>query len=390
MSNLDKAIAKLNSEYKTEIVQKGLGVVYNERIPFSSPRLNYMTYGGVPIGKSTELFGPENGGKTTTALDIVGNAQRYAKNIWLEQIAALKKELKPLTDKPTKTNQKKINTLTEQINTLKENGPRKVVYVDSEHTLDPEWAELNGVDISELYLIKPMDQTAEQVFQMILDIIASGDVICIVLDSIPALVPQKLYEKSMEEKAYAGISDAAAIFAGRLSPLISKHHTAYVQINQIRDNLKNPFDKYHTPGGRALRHLHGLRLYVERGKFIDANNNELANSAAQEPAGNIVEVAVVKTKVCKPDRRIGSYTIKYNEGVDIYSDTVDVALKYGFITTNGAWHYFMDPETGEALKEKDDSTIKIQGYPNTLNRLREDADLFDELYKAVHEKVTAV
>lgn len=387
MTQLDKVISDINKKYKTELVQKGVGMIYVDKIPFSSPRLNYMTYGGVPIGKSTELFGPENGGKTTTALDVVANAQRKAYSEWKSRTEELSAQLEVLKEKDNKTDAKKIKALEEELEALHENGPRKVIYVDSENTLDTDWAELQGVDTDELYLVRPQDHTAEQVFQMILDLVESGQIICIVLDSIPALVSQKLYDKTLESKAYAGISDAATEFSRKISPLISKHKTAYVQINQIRDNLSNPFDIYHVPGGRALRHLHALRMYVSKGKFIDEAGEELANKNATEPAGNIVDIAIVKTKVCKPDRRIGYYTLRYDTGIDVLSDTVETAIKYNFIVQSGSWFNMMNPETGELLQNSSNEDLKFQGKTKLLAYLRDDVETFEELYEAVNAKV---
>ena len=76
MRELDKALAAINKDAGAEIIKQGTEIIYVDKIPFSSPTMNYMTYGGVPIGKVTEFFGGENGGKTTTALDIVANAQQ--------------------------------------------------------------------------------------------------------------------------------------------------------------------------------------------------------------------------------------------------------------------------------------------------------------------------
>lgn len=388
MSKLNKAIQELNKKYKSELVQKGVGMLYVEKIPFSSPRANYMSYGGIPLGKSTEFFGPEGGGKTTTAIDIVGNAQKKASRDWKDRIDSLEKTHKELTEKNNKTDQKRIASIAEELATLTENGAKKVIYVDSENTLDTDWAELNGVNTEELYLIRPQDHTAEQVFQMILDLVGSGDVILIVLDSLPSLISQKLYDKTLEDKAYAGISDAASEFSRKISPLISKHHTAYLQINQIRDNMKNPFDIYHVPGGRALKHLHALRMYFGKGKFIDEDNEELTNKNATEPAGNIVDIALIKTKVCKPDRRIGFYTLKYETGIDVLADTIDMAIKYNFLAQSSSWFSLINPETGEILKGANDKDLKFQGKPKLLTFLRDEVEIFEELYEAVNQKLS--
>lgn len=386
MSDIFQVIDKLNKEYKTEFIKVGMELNEYDKIPFSSPRANYMTYGGIPLGKATEFFGPENGGKTTSALDIVGNAQKRAKRIYDEKVGKLKEEIEKFEQSDSKRAEKNLKKLQEQLSEVEAKGPRKVVYVDSENTLDEDWAELQGVDTGSLILIRPQDHTAEQVFQIMLDIIDTGEVECMVLDSIPMLVSQNLYEESMEKKSYGGIAGAAAEFARKVSGKIAKHNTALILINQVREDLANPYNVYKTPGGRALRHLYGLRLYVDRGSFIDENNKEL-RSNAENPFGNLVNMKIIKTKVCKPDRRVGYYTLHYNNGVDVLGDTVDVAMLQGFITQAGAWYYIMDPETGEIMRNSDDEELKFNGKATLLEFLRDDEDFFNELYEAVNKKL---
>ena len=386
MSDIFQIIDKINKDYKTQFIKVGMELDEFDKIPFSSPRANYMTYGGVPLGKATEFFGPENGGKTTSALDIVGNAQKRAKNVYEEKVAHLNEQIEKAEQSDSKRAEKQLKKLQEQLSEIEKKGPRKVVYVDAENTLDEDWAELNGVSTAELILIRPQDHTAEQVFQIMIDLIDSGEVECMVLDSIPMLVSQNLYEESMEKKSYGGIAGAAAEFARKVSGKISKHNTALIMINQVREDLSNPYNIYKTPGGRALRHLYGLRLYVDRGSFIDENNKEL-KSNAENPHGNLVNMKIIKTKVCKPDRRVGYYTLHYDNGVDILNDTIEVAMNYGFINQGGAWYYIMDPETGEIMKNVDDEDLKFNGKAALLQFLRDDEDFFQELYEAVNEKL---
>jgi hypothetical protein len=138
--------------------------------------------------------------------------------------------------------------------------------------------------------------------------------------------------------------------------------------------------------GRAWKHLHALRIFCRKGKFLDDKNQELANSAAQTPFGNKADLRIVKTKVCKPDRLTGFHTINYSKGIDVMNDTIEMALQYKFITQSGAWFYIMDPETGEVMTLGDDTTLKFQGRPALLAYLEDDADLFEELYQAVNTK----
>jgi len=385
MNELDRVVSEINKKFKTTLVTKGTERMYVEKIPFSSPRLNYLTYGGVPLGKATELFGGEGGGKTTTALDITTNAQKMANKEFEGKIKGDQAKIADLKKKGNKGDQKQIGQLEQGIVELQERGPRRVVYVDAENTLDEDWARLNGVDLNELYLIKPDEQTAEQVLQMIMDLIDSGMVIALVLDSVPMLVSQNLFDQEMSKKSYGGIAGAVTEFCRKVSSKLSKHHTALVLINQVRQDFNNPYNKYNTPGGQALKHLYALRLFFRKGTFIDDNNGELKNST-EDPRGNLVDVTIVKTKVCKPDRRVGFYTLKYFTGIDVLADTVDMAVKYGFLTQSGAWYYCIDAETGEILKSNN-GELKFQGRAKLLTYLQEDEDMFQELYEAVHEKV---
>lgn len=387
MNELEKVIADINKKYRQEIITFGTSRTYVEKIPFSSPRANYMTYGGIPKGKATEFFGPEGGGKTTAALDVVGQAQKFARKQWEEQLEEITQELTTLQEKNNKSDKDKIKKLIELKEKLEEDGPRKAVYVDAENTLDEDWARLNGVDTESLILIRPQDQTAEQILQMMLDIIDTGLVEIIVLDSVPMLVSQQLYDQTLEKKSYAGIAGALTEFSRRVSPKISKHHTALVIINQVREDLENPYNMYNTPGGRALKHLYALRIYCRKGAFLDDKNQEIPNSKADNPSGNKAELKIIKTKVCKPDRLIGFHTINYSKGIDVMNDTVEMALLYGFIALTGSWYKFIDPSTGEIMTLGDGTELKFQGRPALLKYLEEDEELFEELYEAVNAKI---
>ena len=234
MNALDQIVNGINKDYKSNIIQVGAAQAYVEKIQFSSPRVNFMTYGGIPVGKATEFFGPEGGGKTTAAMDVVGQAQKKAKREWDAEYAEVSAELETLLEKNNKSDKDRIKKLTAHQAQLEEDGPRKAVYVDAENTLDTDWAEKNGVDVDELYLVRPDDQTAEQVLQLIIDLIKSNQVCILVLDSVPMLVSQQLYDETLEKKSYGGIAAPLTEFSKRVSPLLSKAHTALVLINQVQ------------------------------------------------------------------------------------------------------------------------------------------------------------
>ena len=387
MSKLETVIAEINKKYKKPIIQLGTDRAYVEKIPFSSPRANYMTYGGVPKGKSTELFGPEGGGKTTTALDVVGQAQKAAKLAWEQEVEKLDEELTRLEEKNNKSDKDRIKKLTAQLEKLEEDGPRKAVYVDAENTLDEDWARKNGVDTDALFLVKPDDQTAEQVLQMVLDLLDSGQVEILVIDSIPMLISQQVYDETLEKKSYGGIAGALTDFSRRVSPRISNTHTALVSINQSREDFGNEYNQHHTPGGRAWKHLHALRIFCRKGMFLDEKNQEIAASKAQTPSGNKGDLKIIKTKVCKPDRLTGFHTINYAKGIDVVNDTVEMAQEYGFIVLTGSWFKIMDPETGEIMM-LDGKELKFQGRPALIKYMETtNKELFNDIYEAVNARV---
>ena len=145
--SLEEAMREVNKRFKSPVCQTGLKFDEVSRIPFSSPRLNYMTYGGIPVGRIVEFAGEEGGGKTTTALDLVSHAQKMFPD-------------------------------------------KQVLYVDIERTLDAEWAQKLGVDIDSLILFSPDEQTAEEILEATKTIIETGDISLCVLDSLAAMVRQ--------------------------------------------------------------------------------------------------------------------------------------------------------------------------------------------------------
>lgn len=381
---LDLLINELNKKYDG-IVMRGIDFPQIEKIPFTSPRLNYMTYGGIALGKATELYGPESGGKTTTALDLVKNAQIKAKKDFTDKIESLRAELEDLESREAKSYQRQINNLKTEIEEMEERGHRKVVYVDAENTLDDEWAEKLGVDIEELVLIKPHEQTAEQVLQMILDVVKTGDVILVVLDSIPMLISQQAFEADMDKKTYAGASGPLSVFSQKVSQLLHRHNTAFVAINQVREDFSNPYNMYKTPGGRALKHLFTLRFLIRKGKYIDEKCNELNNSA-ENPAGNLVDMRIEKTKLFKPDRRLGYYTLNYTNGIDELSDTIDVAIWIDLIRQGGSWFTIMG-EDGEPMVDGEGKDLKFQGKPRLMEYLETNPEVFSKIKDTVYKKV---
>ena len=115
--NIDLAMANINKKFGEQLCKEGTELIYVDKIPFSSPTANYMTYGGVPIGKATEFFGGEGGGKTTSALDIVGNAQKKFKEEWETKVQQAQEEYEKLAS--VKSTEKKAERFKKDVSRRK-------------------------------------------------------------------------------------------------------------------------------------------------------------------------------------------------------------------------------------------------------------------------------
>lgn len=374
MSKLDALIKDFNKAHKEEIAARGIARIHTKKLPFSSPRANYMLYGGLPRGRLIEFAGEENGGKTTTALDIVANAQQLFQAEWEEEIAELES-----IDKPLKAQLARLQY-------LKDRGPHQIVYADCENTLDEDWASLLGVDTDSLVLLKPQSQSAEQIFEMLLQMIDTGEVGLAVVDSLGVMVSSQAFEKSVEEKTYGGIAAALTLFSKKAQMSCAKTGCTLIGINQMREDINSRFGGTTTTGGKGWKHNCSVRLMFQKGAFVDERGNELKRSV-ENPAGNLVMISMPKTKVCKPDRKTGFYTLKYNHGVDAISDTVEVALKYGMVMQKGSWFNLVDIETGELMEDENGEIINLQGKPNVIEYLETNPTLYEELKNKVEELI---
>ena len=328
-TKLDELIKDVNKKAKEEIITVGLSDYDYRRIPFTSPRMNYCTFGGLPIGKLIEFYGEEHGGKTTTALDIVANYQNMP-------------------------------------------DARDVLYVDAENTLDVEWAKKIGVDVGKMIIMQPKSQSAEQIFQIICDAVETDEVGLWVLDSIGVLMSQQEWDKTLEDKTYGGISKPLTQFSKRIESLMARHRCTGIGINQMREVIGSQFPMQTTPGGKAWKHCCAVRMQFSRGKFIDEKGNELTRGA-ENPVGNIVLMNMTKNKSCPPTRRVGQYTLNYAEGIDYLKDLVDVAIKYGIIDKRGAWFSIFDDDSGEVYIDK------IQGIANVYSLLENDQNVLQKV-----------
>ena len=326
---IDELCKNFNKKYKGELVHRGVGEYNYKRIPFTSLRLNYVTFGGIPMGKLIEFCGEEHGGKTTTALDVVANYQRM------------------------------------------ETG-KDVLYADCENTLDTEWAKKLGVKVDDIILLKPTSQGAEDLFDFILSMMDTGELGLVVIDSLGVMLSNQAMEKTVAEKTYGGIAMALTNFSKRAEGICQRNGCTVIGINQMRDDLNSPYGGTTTTGGRAWKHNCIARFEFRKGKYIDNSGNELS-SRAENPAGNKIHVSMIKNKSCPPTRRLGFYTLRYDIGVDYLSDMVDGAIYYDIIRKNGAWFDIVDVDTGDVIY------TKIHGKPALLELLASEAALSEKI-----------
>ena len=326
MSEIDDLVASVNKKYKTNIVRKASELKSVEFIPYTSPKMNYLTRGGAPVGRMIELVGLPQSGKTTTALDIIYNLQ-------------------------------------------KKYPDKYCVYLDAENTIDKEWGETLGVDWSKVILIQPESEYGEELLDMLLDYIKSGKVGLAVLDSAPFIVPKAVQEKGLDEKSYGGNSALMKAFCDKAVPLCKKAECTFLMINQLRENIGNMYKPYKIPCGTAIAHACSQILWFTKGSLLDEKGEE-KSSTYSDPVGNVVNVRVEKNKVTKNDRRLDSYTLNYFRGVDDGTDTIDLGIKLNVIEQTGAW--FKVPVS-------DGSEKKLQGRAGVINYFYNDLDEFEWL-----------
>lgn len=338
-----------------------------KKLPFSSPLMNYCTYGGIPRNKITEFYGVPGGGKTTTSIDICKNAYKIFKQEYEEEIADLREKV--AKDK------KKYSG---QLEDLQDRGIQKVVYIDLENSFDDEWANTLGIKSEEIDIMTPPNVAAEDILQRILDLIQTGQVGLLVLDSIPSLVTGQELDKKIGERTVASLAGELSVFFRKVVSLLTRYKCTLLTINQIRDNLDNPY-VVKTPGGQAPKFYASLRIEFNIGSPIDILGNELPKKA-ENPAGYIINAKIVKQKSAKFDRKLGSYYLIADSGIREDFDFTNLAInKYDIIHKKGGWFSMCDPSTGEIIEDESGNTIKVNGLGKVYQYLHDNQDYYLKL-----------
>lgn len=355
-----------------------------KKLPFSSPLLNWCTYGGIPRDCYSEFFGAPGGGKSTTSIDVCKNAIDIFK---LEYSSELQR-LRDLVSSGKKEFQGPMED-------LEECGPKKVLYVDLENSFDAKWAQTLGIDREDIVsgsgtfsVMSVPNVAAEDVLQTVLDLVQTDEVGLVVIDSIPSLVPRQMLEKQMGERTVAALAGCLNVFFVKAIPLLKKYNCTLLAINQVRDNMDNPYVTK-TPGGNAPKFYASLRMEFRIGNPVDVFGNELPKNT-EDPAGYIINAKLVKQKSAPSDRKMGTYFLMFDGGIREDFDYAKLAVnKYQIIRKQGAWFTMCNPYTGEVLENESGNVVKVHGMNRVYDFLHENAEYYELIKKYVVEDLSS-
>lgn len=272
--------------------------------------------GGLPKGRVTEIYGPESSGKTTLALHVIAEAQK------LGGIAA---------------------------------------FIDAEHAFDRFYAQKLGVDIENLLISQP--DNGEQALEITENLIRSGAIDVIVIDSVAALTPKSEIEGEMGDSKMGLQARLMSQALRKLTGTISKTGAVCIFINQLRDKIGVMFGNPETTtGGNALKFYSSVRLDIRKVSQIKDGENI---------TGNRVKVKVVKNKVAPPFRK-DEFDIVYGEGISRTGEIIDLGVELNIIKKSGSWFSYGETRLG-------------QGRDGVCNIIAQNPDLMDELEAKIRE-----
>jgi len=367
MPTFSEIIKKCEKDWACPELMESVNKVGGRKIPFSSPTLNWATYGGIPRAAITEFYGIPSGGKSTTAIDICKNALDIFIQEYNDEVLALEEKIA--------SGKKEYKTA---LSDLKDRGPKKVLYLDLEHAFDRKWAATLGITNKAIEVMQPPNVAAEPILQAVQGLIESGELGLLVLDSIPSLVTQSELEKKFGERTVASLAGLLTIFLRKVTQLLSRYDCTILLINQIRDNMENPYVD-NTPGGEAVKFYSSLILSFKLGNPVDFLGNELPQKA-ENPAGYKIVVKVVKQKSAPFDRKLGEYFLMAQSGLRVDFEFAELAIKrYEIIRKGGAWFTVCDPETKEPLENEDGVIVKLNGQAKVYDYLQNNPEYYEKL-----------
>ena len=278
--------------------------------------------GGLPKGRIIEIYGPESSGKTTLTLHAIAEAQKEG------GIAA---------------------------------------FIDAEHAFDRYYAEKLGVDIENLIISQP--DNGEQALEIADNLIRSGAIDIIVIDSVAALTPKSEIEGEMGDSKVGLHARLMSQALRKLTGSISKTNCTVIFINQLREKIGVMFGNPETTtGGNALKFYSSVRIDIRRSTQIKDSNSAVI--------GNKTRVKVVKNKVAPPFRT-AEFDIMYGTGVSKAGEVIDLGVDYEIIKKSGSWFSY-------------DGTKLGQGRDAVKTLLKDNPDLMDELEAKIKEAIAII
>ena len=266
--------------------------------------------GGVPRGRIIEIFGPESSGKTTVALHIVAEVQKAG---------------------------------------------GEAAFIDAEHALDPVYAKALGVDINNLLVSQP--DCGEDALNITEQLVRSGAVDIVVVDSVAALVPRQEIEGDMGQATVGVQARLMSQAMRKLSAVISKSNSVVIFINQLREKVGVMYGNPETtPGGRALKFYASVRIDVRKA-------DQLKNGS--DIYGNHVRCKIVKNKVAPPFK-VAEFDILYGKGISRSGEIIDYCIALDIIKKSGSWFSYNGERIGQG---KENVRKMIESNPALLAEL---------------------
>ena len=264
----------------------------NDAIPTGSLALDLaLGTGGIPRGRVTEIFGAESAGKSTLAIHLMAETQKAGGT---------------------------------------------AAYIDVEHALDPTYAGNCGLNLDELLISQP--DSAEQALDITEQLVRSGAIDAVVIDSVAALVPQAEIEGDMGDSHMGLQARLMSQALRKLTSTIHRSHTAVIFINQLREKIGVSYGSPEvTPGGRALKFYSSVRIDLRRVESI---------KQGAEVTGNRVRARVVKNKVAAPVR-VAEFDIMFGFGISKVGDILDLGATQGILKKSGAFYSYGDTRLGQ-------------------------------------------
>jgi recombination protein RecA len=264
--------------------------------------------GGIPRGRIIEIFGPESGGKTTLALHILAQAQKYG------------------------------NT----------------AFIDAEHALDIEYARKIGINVDNLWISQP--DSGEQALEIVDALVRSNDCALIVIDSVAALTPKAELEGEMGDSHMGLQARLMSQALRKLTGIVSKSNCSVIFINQLRMKIGVVYGNPEvTTGGNALKFYASLRLDIRKIDKI---------KSGEDIIGNKIRIKVVKNKVAPPFRECETVLI-FGKGISYASEVADILISNGTIEKAGGWFKYKE----DKIQGKDNLVAFVEKHMLTLKKL---------------------